>query len=103
MDSPLGYPCETRLLPFSAETRAEIDRLAEHYQSSLDWNDPGGPSPWTAQECEAFDSQAEALLGRIRSELPVGWVIEDRFSPVGRRQPRARSSDGTRRAGRTAP
>ncbi|MEY9934520.1 hypothetical protein ABH926_009188 [Catenulispora sp. GP43] len=75
MTSPLGFPCETRLLPFSEQTRADIDRLAEWYQSSLGWDDPGGPSPWTTQESESFDAQAKALLGRIRSKLPPGWAL----------------------------
>ena len=82
VDSPLGSPCDSRLLPLSDRTRALIDRLAERYQSSLDWDDPGGPSPWSEQERESFTAQARTLLDLIRSELPAGWVVEDRFSPL---------------------
>lgn len=82
VNSPLGYPCDSRRLPFGQETRSHIDRLAEWYQSSLDWDDPSAPSPWTRQECESFNAQAEALLSRIRSELPANWAVEDRFRPL---------------------
>ena len=82
VDSPLGYPCDSRRLPLSEETRAEIDRLAERYQSSLDWSDPAAPGPWRMQESESFNAQAEALLVRIRGELPSDWAVEDRFRPL---------------------
>lgn len=82
VDSPLGYPCDSRLLPVSEETRVEIDRLADRYQASLDWNDPSATGPWTTQECESFNAQAESLLVRIRSELPAGWTVEDQFHRV---------------------
>lgn len=79
VDSPLGYPCDVRRLPVSEAARAEIDRLATWYQSSLDWEDPTALGPWSVQERELFNAQAAALLDRIRSELPVGWTVEDRF------------------------
>ncbi len=82
VDSPLGYPCESRRLPISEAARAEIDRLAAWYQSSLDWQDPAAASPWSAQERGRFNTQARSLLERIRSELPAGWVVEDRFHPL---------------------
>jgi hypothetical protein len=40
----------------------------------LDWSDPSAPGPWTTQERESFNAQAESLLGRIRFELPAGWT-----------------------------
>jgi hypothetical protein len=82
VDSPFGYPCDSGLLPVSEETRAEIDRLAEWYQSSLDWDDPTAAGPWPSSERESFNTEAVALLGRIRSELPPGRVVEDRFRPL---------------------
>lgn len=82
VDSPLGYPCDAWLLPVSEETRAEIGRLAELYQSSLDWDDPSALGPWPRSERESFNAQAVALLGRIRSELLPDWMVEDRFHPL---------------------
>lgn len=81
VDSPLGYPCDSRRLPVSDVARVEIGRLAAWYQSSLDWDDPMAPSPWRAQEREEFNTQARSLLDRLRSELPADWVIEDCFHP----------------------
>lgn len=82
VDSPLGYPCDSARLPVGEETRAEIGRLAEWYQGSLDWDDPAGPSPWTTRQCEEFNVRARTLLERIRSEVPTDWVVEDRFTPL---------------------
>ena len=82
VQSVLGYPCDTQRLPISEATRAEIDRLSARYQSSLDWDDPMGPSPWPLEQREQFNTQARALLERIRSELPSDWVVEDRFCPL---------------------
>ena len=82
VDSPLGYPCDSQRLPISEAARAEIDRLAALYQSSLDWADPTAPGPWSPRERERFNTQARSLLEDLRSELPDGWVVEDRFRPV---------------------
>lgn len=40
MDSPYGYPCDLARLPISPQTRAELARLSEWYQSSIDWDYP---------------------------------------------------------------
>lgn len=82
VSSPLGYPCDTPLVPVTEETRGEIERLADWYQSSLDWDDPSAAGPWSVQERESFNAQAKALLDRIRRELPSGWTVEDRFRPL---------------------
>ncbi|MEV3870019.1 hypothetical protein [Streptomyces sp. NPDC049906] len=44
-DSPYGYPCDPALLPVTEATAHALTHLADRYQSSLDWDDPGGPSP----------------------------------------------------------
>jgi hypothetical protein len=82
VDSPLGFPCDSGRLPVSDSTKAEIDRLAKHYQTSLDWDDPGGESPWTRQQCASFNAEARQLLVRLRVELPPGWTVEDSYTPL---------------------
>jgi hypothetical protein len=82
VDSPLGYPCDTPRLPITDATGAEIYRLARHYQSSLDWDDPAGPTPWTREQCDVFNVEARQLLNRLRAELPADWAVEDRFRPL---------------------
>jgi hypothetical protein len=80
VDSPYGYPCDPARLPLSEPIRAEITRLARWYQSSLDWDDPAGPSPWGRDECGRFNAAARSLLEALRDALPESWIIEDRFT-----------------------
>ncbi|WP_409057106.1 hypothetical protein [Streptomyces sp. SYP-A7185] len=77
MDSPYGYPCELDRLPISPPLRAELARLAETYQSSIDWEYPPNPSPWSAEEHQRFTRQAHAALDGLRRELGHGWVVHD--------------------------
>ncbi|WP_189864052.1 hypothetical protein [Streptomyces poonensis] len=77
VDSPYGYPCELERLPITADTQAELARLAEWYQSSLDWEYPPNPTPWPKEQQELFTSQADAALEMLRRELGDGWSVED--------------------------
>ncbi|MEV7441183.1 hypothetical protein AB0O22_08530 [Streptomyces sp. NPDC091204] len=78
LDSPYGYPCAPEKLPVTAVAGGELTRLAELYQSSLDWDDPAGPSPWTREQQESFRCEADAALETLRRELGDGWTVEDR-------------------------
>lgn len=82
LDSPYGYPCKPELLPISPDTRAELERLAERYQSSLDWESPSTPSRWSRTAKNRFNDQARAALQAVRRELGDGWIVEDRFDPL---------------------
>lgn len=77
MDSPYGYPCDLARLPISAETRAELARLSKRYQSSIDWDYPPNPSPWSDEELRLFKQQALAALEVLRRELGAGWIVRD--------------------------
>jgi hypothetical protein len=77
MDSPYGYPCEVERLPITPATRAELTRLSERYQSSIDWDCPPDPSPWSDDELQLFTQQARAALEALRRELGTGWVVRD--------------------------
>jgi hypothetical protein len=77
MDSPYGYPTDLDRLPVSEAVRAELARLSEWYQSSLDWKDPAGPSPWPDEERELFKGRAYAALDALRGELGAGWTVRD--------------------------
>lgn len=54
LDSPYGYPCAPEKLPITAATSNELTRLADLYQSSIDWDHPTGPSPWARVQQESF-------------------------------------------------
>ncbi|GAB3883070.1 hypothetical protein GCM10029964_041800 [Kibdelosporangium lantanae] len=64
-------------LPVSADLRNVLEELVARYDSSLDWDDPTGPGPWSAAECREFNTAVRAALARLRVEL--GTDIADGF------------------------
>ncbi|MGW2836421.1 hypothetical protein ACWCWD_01315 [Streptomyces sp. NPDC001493] len=80
LDSPYGYPCVPENLPITPDTSNTLTRLAELYQSGLDWNHPMGPSPWTREQRESFRCESDAALEVLRRELGDGWTVEDQRS-----------------------
>ena len=77
MDSPYGYPCELERLPITPALRTELARLSERYQSSIDWDYPPNPSPWSDEELRLFEQRAQAALEALRRELGPRWVVRD--------------------------
>ncbi|MFD6938335.1 hypothetical protein ACFWAP_19575 [Streptomyces goshikiensis] len=77
LGSPYGYPCELERLPISSGIQAELARLADLYDSSLDWEYPPNPSPWPKEQQELFTRQADAALEALVRELGEGWTVED--------------------------
>ncbi|MEV0373347.1 hypothetical protein AB0I10_26625 [Streptomyces sp. NPDC050636] len=77
MPSPYGNPCELERLPISPTSRAELARLCEWYQSSIDWDYPPNPSPWSEEELQLFKQQMYTALEALRRELGAGWVVRD--------------------------
>ncbi|MET9118587.1 hypothetical protein ABZX38_30880 [Streptomyces longwoodensis] len=77
MDSPYGYPTDLHRLPVGPATRAELVRLCERYQTSVDWSDPAGPSPWTEEEHEVFRREARAAFEALRGELGEDFTVVD--------------------------
>ncbi|MBI0293991.1 hypothetical protein JBE04_05680 [Streptomyces sp. PRKS01-29] len=60
----------------------QFTRLADLYQSPLDWDHPAGPSPWPREQRESFRGEVDAALEALRRELGDGWTVEDRRSYV---------------------
>ncbi len=79
-----GYAIDHHALPLDAATRAELDRLIQWHDCSLDMDDPGRGSIWPAQEQARFDAAAQGALNSLRKQLaPPGWEIADQ-RPAGR-------------------
>ncbi|MFE0378297.1 hypothetical protein ACFW1M_22565 [Streptomyces inhibens] len=82
IDSPYGYPCDLERLPISSATRTELARLCKWFQSSIDWKNPPGPSPWPYEQQELFSRQADTALETLRHELGDDWKILDQRLPL---------------------
>jgi hypothetical protein len=67
-------PIEDRL-PLSIPTRQRLVELTEWHDTSLNWEYPPDPSPWTAEEFAKFDVAANEVLAKIRSELGSDFDI----------------------------
>ena len=74
------YPIELVELPLSDETRQSGEELIGRFDTSLDWSDPGGPSPWTASDAAAFDESALSWLALARHELGEEYDIVNQLS-----------------------
>jgi hypothetical protein len=74
-----GYPARLEVLPISASLRDELIRLITWYDASLNWDYPPDPGPWREPECRAFNAAVRRVLGQLRTELGVEWVIADEF------------------------
>ncbi|WP_394427870.1 hypothetical protein [Streptomyces sp. SGAir0957] len=76
-DSPYGYPCELERLPISRTLREALVGLSERYQTSIDWDYPPGPTPWSRRQQDEFTRQADAALRTLRRELGGEWTVVD--------------------------
>ena len=65
-------------LPVSDALREELVRLVAEYDTSLNWEYPPDPGPWTEDRCRRFNEAVRRTLDRLRAELPH-WHIEDGF------------------------
>jgi hypothetical protein len=64
-------------LSISEDLRSQLRRACEQFDTSLDWNNPSGPSPWTADEMRQFNRLADRLLADLRSALRSEFEIRD--------------------------
>lgn len=56
-------------LPLTDETRRRLEELSEWHDTSLNWDYPPDPGPWTPEEEERFERAAAEMLERLRAEL----------------------------------
>ena len=62
-------------LPVSPATRAVGEALVAEFDTSIDWEDPGGPSPWGAERRAAFDAAMRAFVATLRQELAGRYTL----------------------------
>lgn len=74
------YPIRLEMLPLSIDTVTLGNQLIAKFDTSLDWNDPGNPSPWNEAEYSAFFVLAKHLLTLMRAELGHEFELLDELN-----------------------
>lgn len=64
-------------LDLAENTRRQATHLIAWYDTSIDWDHPIGPSPWSADEQIRFERAAQALLSSLRAQLGDGIAVDD--------------------------
>lgn len=67
-------------LPLSLALRQQLESLSIWHDTALDWDDPAGPSPWTAAELARFEAAVQVALQSLALELGSAYVI--RYQPL---------------------
>jgi hypothetical protein len=67
-------PVEDRL-PISETTLRRLNELSALHDSSLNWECPTDPGPWSQEEDESFEVKAQELLSIIREELGPEYEV----------------------------
>ena len=72
-----GYPVELSDLPIPDDLRHELHLAGERFDTSLDWDNPAGPSPWSKEDEEHFTDLTDRLLDQLRMALGPGFDVRD--------------------------
>jgi hypothetical protein len=72
-----GYPIDPGALPLTPQTVAEIGRLCAWFDTSLNWDYPPDPGPWSQEECDRFNHATRSLLTAVAHELASDFEVLD--------------------------
>lgn len=79
-----GYPIDHRALPFDEFLKNDIQDLLNYYDTSLDWDNPPGPSPWAQTQWDAFYRAKQKMYERIIFALGEEYEVIDRSRDKGK-------------------
>ncbi len=74
------YPVELSDLGLSDDLLRQAVDLLAWYDTSIDWNYPPNPSPWSESEVIRFRDESQNLLAMLRQELGPEFEIRDESS-----------------------
>ena len=77
-DKYYGCPMYLDELPLSDGLRADIVQMCEEFQSSLDWDYPPDPSPWTQEHMQDFVARSKEAYNRVVAELGDAYIVKYR-------------------------
>jgi len=72
-----GYAVAASSLPIPDNLHREIEGACSDFNTSIDWANPAGPSPWSPTERAAFDARADQLLSHVRLALGPPFEVRD--------------------------
>lgn len=64
-----GYAIDVDNLPLSPQTKERVKEMIRWHDTALDWDNPGGDSPWTDEENERFEKAETELYEDLKKEL----------------------------------
>lgn len=70
-----GYGIDIDNLPLSEQTKKRMNEMGKWHDTALDWNNPGGDSPWTTEDWEKYERAEALLLEDLRKELSDEYEI----------------------------
>ncbi len=72
-----GYAVELSDLPVSDELRAALHAACARFDTSLNWDDPAGPSPWPEEDWMEFNRASDEVLAQLRESLGALFEVRD--------------------------
>jgi len=72
-----GYPVDINELSLPEHLYLQTAELLARFDTSVDWNDPAGPSPWSETERSLFNDSAQSLFIALRQQLGSEFEIID--------------------------
>lgn len=76
------YPIPPTKLPISVALQSQIESLIERYDTSIDWDYPPDPTPWTEEECREFNKAAHEMMTQLAAELAPDHEVLNEFTPI---------------------
>ena len=71
----LGSPIDLNSLPLPDDLKQKLRELCDWHNSSLDWSDPTGPSPWTVNQKVSFNNKALSLYNEVCEKLGDDYIV----------------------------
>jgi hypothetical protein len=72
------YAINIDKLPLSARMKERVEAMIRWHDTALDWDNPGGDSPWTDEESERFKKAATELYEDLKKELGDEFEVRRR-------------------------
>ena len=72
-----GYAVETPELKLPPVAERRVEALLRWHRTGIDWSDPAGPSPWSDEERQRFNREAQLVLRLLREQLGPKYFITD--------------------------